>query len=228
MEKNAEIAVYQLDDGALQVRLDAKKDTVWLSLQQLAALFDRDKSVISRHLRNIFNDAELTRDSVVAISATTAADGKTYQVEYFNLEAIISVGYRVNSLSATRFRQWATQLIKPHLTQGYTLNRERLVANAQALEAALELVRKTAQSAELTGEIGRGLIDVVTRYTQTFLLLQQYDEGLLAYPEEQAGGILPTLVEARTALALLVAESKPEQKEVMIRLVMAMLGKESV
>lgn len=112
MEKNTEIAVCQLDDGALQVRLDAQQDTVWLSLQQHSALFSRDKSVILRHLRNIFNAAELTREAVVAISATTAADGKTYQVEYFNLEAIISVGYRVNSLSATRFRQWATKLIK--------------------------------------------------------------------------------------------------------------------
>jgi len=94
-ESGNPIVIYEAGDTTVEVRLDANQQTVWLSLQQLAELFDRDKSGISRHLNNIFKDAELAREAVVAKNATTAADGKTYQVEYFNLDAIISVGYRV-------------------------------------------------------------------------------------------------------------------------------------
>jgi hypothetical protein len=100
-ESDTPIVIYESADRAVEVRLDADQETVWLSLQQLADVFSRDKSVISRHLKNIFRDAELDREAVVAKNATTAADGKTYQVEYFNLDAIISVGYRVNSSQAS-------------------------------------------------------------------------------------------------------------------------------
>jgi hypothetical protein len=126
---NSEIVIYQSDSGSISVKLE--QETVWLSLQQMAELFARDKSVISRHLRNVFAEGELERAAVVAKNATTAADGKTYQVEFFNLDAVLSVGYRVNSKQGTRFRQWASQVLKQHLTQGYTLNRERFEANAR-------------------------------------------------------------------------------------------------
>ena len=109
-----EIVIYRAEDGetGLQVRLE--QDTVWLSLNQMAELFQRDKSVISRHLRNVFQSGELTRHSVVAFFATTAADGKTYRVEYFNLDAILSVGYRVNSKRGTQFRIWATSVLRAY------------------------------------------------------------------------------------------------------------------
>lgn len=199
-----QIAIYQSEGGAVDVRLDG--DTVWLSLQQIADLFGRDKSVVSRHLRNVFNDGELERPAVVAKNATTAADGKTYQVEYFNLDAILSVGYRVNSVQGTRFRQWATRLLREHLTRGYTLNQQRLQTNAAELEAALELVHKAAQTAELNADTGRGLVDIITRYAHTFLWLQRYDEGLLTDPPSQPGGTLPSVDEARLALARLKAD----------------------
>lgn len=205
-ESGNPIVIYETGDTTVEVRLDANQQTVWLSLQQLAELFDRDKSGISRHLNNIFKDAELAREAVVAKNATTAADGKTYQVEYFNLDAIISVGYRVNSSRATRFRQWATHILREHLTQGWTLNRQRFETNALELEAALALVRKAAQSPALDTRSGRGLVDIVSRYAQTFLLLQRYDEGLLTDPEAQPGGTLPSLAEARAALDNLKAE----------------------
>lgn len=176
----SDIVIYEAENGAVSVKLDG--ETVWLSLQQMSALFARDKSVISRHLRNVFMEGELDRESVVAKNATTAADGKTYQVEHFNLDAILSVGYRVNSKQGTRFRQWATRLLKEHLTRGYTLNRERFETNARELEAALELVRKAARSPDLASDGGRGLVEIVSRYTQTFLWLQRYDEGLLTEP----------------------------------------------
>ena len=95
-------------DGEVEVNVELKDETVWVTQKQMCELFSRDKSVISRHIRNIFKSGELDKDSVVAIFATTAADGKIYQVEYYNLDVIISVGYRVNSKKATRFRQWAT------------------------------------------------------------------------------------------------------------------------
>ena len=198
------IAIYQSPTGTVDVRLDG--DTVWLSLQQIADLFGRDKSVISRHLRNVFNEGELERPSVVAKNATTAADGKTYQVEFFNLDAILSVGYRVNSREGTRFRQWATRLLREHLTLGYTVNRQRFEDNAAELEAALNLIRKAAQTPELSADTGRGLVDIVTRYAHTFLWLQRYDEGLLTDPATQPGGTLPTLEQAREALASLKAD----------------------
>lgn len=198
------IAIYQSESGAVDVQLDG--ETVWLSLQQMADLFGRDKSVISRHLRNVFNDGELERSAVVAKNATTAADGKTYQVEYFNLDAILSVGYRVNSVQGTRFRQWATRLLREYLTRGYTLNQQRLQTNAAELEAALKLVHKAAQTAELNADTGRGLVDIITRYAHTFLWLQRYDEGLLTDPPSQPGGTLPSVDEARLALAHLKAD----------------------
>ena len=199
----SEILVYQAPDGQVRVDVHLEKETVWLSLGQMAELFERDKSVISRHLRNVFQSGELDREAVVAKNATTAADGKTYQVEFFNLDAILSVGYRVNSRRGTQFRIWATRTLREHLVRGYTLNRQRLEANARELEAALALVRKAATGEALTGDQGRGLVDVIARYTQTFLLLQRYDEGLLTEPKGAPGGELPALDAARSAIATL-------------------------
>lgn len=205
-DNQSPVVIYESADTTVEVRLDTDQETVWLNLQQLADLFGRDKSVISRHLKNTFRDAELDREAVVAKNATTAADGKTYQVDYYNLDAIISVGYRVSSSRATRFRQWATRTLRQHLTQGWTLNRQRFETNARELEAAMALVRKAAQSPALDTTCGRGLVDIVTRYAQTFLLLQRYDEGLLTEPQAQPGGRLPSLFEARTALDALKAD----------------------
>jgi hypothetical protein len=119
-----EIILYQTDElpKHIEVKVDSQNDTFWLSLNQIAFLFDRDKSVISRHLKNIFNENELDRDSVVAFFATTATDGKSYSVEHFNLDAILSVGYRVNSKRGTQFRIWANRVLKDYLLKGYSIN----------------------------------------------------------------------------------------------------------
>ncbi len=121
-----EIILYQTEDGKTKVEVRMEGETVWLSLNQLAELFQRDKSVISRHIKNIFAEGELPSDSVVANFATTAADGKTYLVDYYNLDMIISVGYRVNSHRGTQFRIWATQRLREYLIKGFTLDDERL------------------------------------------------------------------------------------------------------
>ncbi len=117
-----EIIIYHPDNLTERIEVKMEDETVWLSLNQIATLFDRDKSVISKHLKNIFKEEELMKNSVVAFFATTASDGKTYQVEHYNLDAILSVGYRVNSKRGTQFRQWATQRLKDYLLKGYSIN----------------------------------------------------------------------------------------------------------
>jgi hypothetical protein len=137
-----DITIYQAENGMVEVRLE--QDTVWLRQEQMGQLFGRERSVITKHLRNVFAEGELKAGSVCAKFAHTAADGKTYQVEHYNLDVIISVGYRVKSRQGTRFRQWATRILREHLTRGYTLNQQRFEQNARELEAALTLVRKAA------------------------------------------------------------------------------------
>jgi hypothetical protein len=123
---STQILLYQTEDLRTRIEVRLQNETVWLSLNQMAELFQRDKSVISRHIRNVFDEGELTREAVVANYAITAADGKTYQVEHFNLDVIISVGYRVKSARGTQFRIWATQRLREYLIKGFTLDDERL------------------------------------------------------------------------------------------------------
>ena len=119
-----EIILYRPNEAAehIEVRLDEDNETFWLTLNQIASLFDRDKSIISRHLKNIFNNNELDKNSVVAKNATTAADEKRYNVEYYNLDVILSVGYRVNSMKGTQFRIWANRVLKEYLVKVYSNN----------------------------------------------------------------------------------------------------------
>ncbi len=123
---NEHLIIFKTEDGAVSLDVRMDEDTVWLTLDQMAALFDRDKSTVSRHIKNVFEEGELTREAVVAKFATTAADGKTYQVDYYNLDVIISVGYRVKSLRGTQFRQWATKRLNEYIRKGFTLDDERL------------------------------------------------------------------------------------------------------
>ncbi len=200
----SEIIIYEpADGGHVTVRLEG--ESLWLTQEQMAELFDRERSVITKHLQNVFRERELEEGSVCANFARTAGDGKTYQTQHYNLDAIISVGYRVNSKRGTQFRQWATSILRDHLMQGWTLDRARFEHNAAELEAALALVKKTAQSPDLIAETGRGLIEIATHYTQTFLLLQRYDEGLLTDPNGTAGGVMPSLDETRHSIASLKA-----------------------
>ena len=198
-----EILIYKAEDGSPVTEVRLAGETVWLRQEQMAQLFGRERSVITRHVGNVFREGELDEESNVQ---NVHIAGSDKPVKFYNLDVIISVGYRVKSPQGTRFRQWATRTLREHLTQGYTLNRQRFEANARELEAALQLVKKAAQSPELLADTGRGLVDIVTRYAQTFLLLQRYDEGLLAEPREERGGVLPTSTEARTALARLKAD----------------------
>lgn len=199
-----ELAFFETGSGSIEVRIE--HESVWLSQEQMARLFERERSVITKHLRNVFRDEELVEESVCAKFAQTAGDGKTYQTRFFNLDAILSVGYRVNSKRGVQFRQWASRILKDYLVRGYALDRQRLEHNARELEAALQLVRRTLSNAELAREAGSGLAEIVVRYTQTFLWLQRYDEGLLTDPRGHPGGALPPLDEARAGIATLKAD----------------------
>ena len=200
MQQNQAIEIYQTDDGQADVQVFMSQETCWLNRKQMAALFQRDVKTIGKHINNVFQEGELSKAAVVANFATTAADGKTYQVEHYNLDVIISVGYRVKSQQGTQFRIWATQRLREYLTQGYTLNQQRFEKNAAELQQALALIQKTACQSDAISDEGQGLIDILSRYTQTFLWLQQYDEGLLEAPKGTEGGDLPTPEQAMQAL----------------------------
>ncbi|WGE91702.1 virulence protein RhuM/Fic/DOC family protein [Actinobacillus genomosp. 1] len=197
------IEIYQAEDGSTQVEVRFENENVWLSQAQMAKIFETSTDNISLHLKNIFNEKELEENRTTKDFSVVRLEGNrkvTRQVKHYNLDAIISVGYRVKSKSATQFRIWATTRLKDYLTKGYAINQKRLQQNAYELEQALALIQKTANSSELTIESGRGLVDIVSRYTHTFLWLQQYDEGLLIEPKVQVGGKLPTIEQAKQAL----------------------------
>lgn len=120
------LLLYESQDGTIKIDVHFEDETVWLTLDQMASLFSRDKSTISKHIKNIFTEGELAQQSVVANFATTASDGKTYQIAHYNLDVIISVGYRVKSKQGTLFRQWATQRLRDYLIKGFALDDERL------------------------------------------------------------------------------------------------------
>jgi prophage maintenance system killer protein len=195
------IAIYEMADG---VRVDVKldKETVWLNLNQMTTLFDRDKSVISRHLRNVFKDKELERSSVVAFFATTATDGKTYKIEYFNLDAIISVGYRVNSKRGTQFRIWATSVLRDHLLKGYSLNERRL----RELNRTIRLIADVAGRRELSGDEAKALLSVVADYSFALDLLDDYDHQRVAVAGTTPGTVKPLNYEEARRIVNRLAE----------------------
>ena len=180
MEKSV---IYQAENGALVLHTDAQQDTIWASLDQMAQLFARDKSVISRHIKNIFKDEELVKDSVVAFFATTASDGKIYQVANYNLDMILSVGYRVNSKLATKFRQWANKILNQHITKGYTINEKVLEKNKTQFLQTLENLKLLAQNN--TQIETKDILSLIQNFSNTFFALDSYDKNEFPKQGEQ-------------------------------------------
>ena len=147
-ENNTELIIYQTEDGKTKIDVHMENETVWLSLDQMAELFQRDKSTISKHIKNIFAEGELTREAVVANFATTATDGKTYQVDHYNLDVIISVGYRVKSLRGTQFRIWANTILKEYMIKGFAMNDDLLKKSGggNCFDELLERIRDIRSS----------------------------------------------------------------------------------
>jgi prophage maintenance system killer protein len=179
-KSKGEIIIYKSIDGP-ELKVKLINDTVWLNLDEMTSLFDRDKSVISRHIKNIFKEGELSRNSVVANFATTAADGKTYKVDFYNLDVIISVGYRVNSKRGTQFRIWATQKLRELILKGYVIHEQRLKVyegKIKELESARRIFQQALETRRTEG-YERDLLNIITDYLNTWVILNQYDKGEL-------------------------------------------------
>ena len=201
------IEIYKSKTGETQVEVRFEHDTVWLNLNQIAQLFGRDKSVISRHLSAVFRDNELDRHSVVAKNATTALDGKTYQVDFYNLDAILSVGYRVNSKQGTQFRIWATQRLRDYLVEGISINKDRL----QELEKIVEVISKTTIDQTHDLAEAKGLLHILNHYTKSFILLNQFDSASL--PLQNLNGVVTYQIEYDEAVqAIEILKSELIQK----------------
>ncbi len=181
-QNKGEIVIYQTEDGKASLEVNLVEDTVWLSLNHMVALFDRDKSVVSRHIKNIIREGELDKRSVVAKYATTASDGKTYQVEYFNIDVIISVGYRVKSQRGTQFRIWANKILKDYLVKGYALNEKRLqsqIEKYEALKQSIKLIDNIIGRKMLSTSESEGLLKVIGDFSYALDTLDRYDYGNL-------------------------------------------------
>ncbi len=176
--EQGELILYQSDDGQAAVDVRLKDETVWLSQAQMQELFGRERSVITKHINNVFKEGEVDRKQVCAKFAHTADDGKTYQVVHYNLDVIISVGYRVKSRRGTQFRIWATSVLKDHLVRGYTLNQRRLAEKGMGeVRQMLALLSNTLASHKLVNDEGQAVLHIVQKYADTWRLLWQYDEG---------------------------------------------------
>ncbi len=180
-----EIVIYTAQDGHVELDVSLADETIWLSQQQMADLFGTKRPAITKHLRNIFNSNELDENSVCSILERTAGDGKKYNTKFYNLDVIVSVGYRINSHQATQFRTWATQVLKKHLVRGYTTYDKRLSERGvKELQQTVELLQKTLVHHDLVNDLGQEAIQLILTYTKTWDLLLAYDEGELKLPEQ--------------------------------------------
>ncbi len=181
-----EIVIYKTKDGKTSLDVKLEKETVWLSQKQMSELFNKDVRTINEHTKNVFKEGELEENSVIRNFRITASDGKLYDTNFYNLDMVISVGYRVNSKQGTQFRIWATQVLKDYIIKGYTLNPKRLPEiNFKELEQALVLIKGTLNNKELTGDEATGLLKVITDYANSWILLQQYDNNKLEEPKKK-------------------------------------------
>ena len=196
---NTSLIMYVSEDGVTRIQTTFDRDTVWLSIDQMAELFQRDKSTISRHIKNVFDERELDKNRVVANFATTAADGKTYQVDYFNLDVIISVGYRVKSIRGTQFRIWANNVLKEYLLKGYSVNQrvERLEQRVARTEEKIDFFVRTAlppaEGIFFNGQIFDAytfVCDLIRSAKKQIILFDNYiDDSVLTMLDKHGDGV---------------------------------------
>ncbi len=206
-----EVIMFQVVNGEINLNVSLTDETVWLNQKQLCLLFDRDKSVISRHTRNIFKEGELDKSSTVAKNATVQKEGDrevVREVDYYNLDMIISLGYRVNSKRATQFRIWATKVLKDHIVKGYSVNENRLkIIGLNELTQTIELLKNTIDSGDLALVEAKGLLDVILNYAKTWTLLQGYDEdSLVNQVDDKEEKFVLDFDEAREAIDVIKKE----------------------
>jgi prophage maintenance system killer protein len=191
MRSSNEIALFQTEDGQVVLSVNVENENVWLNRNEMATLFDRDIKTIGKHIKNALFE-ELNGDSVVAKFATTAADGKVYQTEHYNLDVIISVGYRVKSKRGVEFRRWANDVLKRYILKGYAVNDTRI----RQLGEVLRLVKRVAQDSDALM-----MLDAVEKYARALSLLDDYDHQRLKKPEGTAGTYVLTYDECKRLIA---------------------------
>lgn len=203
-----EIILYQSENGSSAIDVHLKDETVWLTQKQISSLFETERSVVTKHISNVFRTGELGKSSVCAKFAHTAQDGKAYQTNFYNLDMIIAVGYRVNAKRGTQFRIWATSVLKDHLVRGYSINQRRLAEKGtEEVRQVLSLLANTLEGHNLVNDEGRAVLEIVNRYGRTWQLLLQYDEDNLPVPKKRHD-VKTTLEldEARSAIVSLKKE----------------------
>ena len=203
--EQGEIIIYQSEDGNSAIDVRLKDDSVWLTQAQMVKLFQRDQSVISRHVNNVFKEGELERKSNMQKLHIANSDKP---VAFYNLDVIISVGYRVKSQRGTQFRIWATSVLKEHLVKGYSINKHRLAeTGTHELQQVISLLSRTLEAHDLVNDEGRAVLDIVNRYAGTWRLLLQYDEENLPVPQnKEIPGTTLSIEQARAAIATLREE----------------------
>jgi death-on-curing family protein len=176
-----EIIIYQTPKKEIELDVYLEEETVWLTQKQMAVLFDKGIPTINEHIKNIFRESELKENSVIRKSRITAADGKMYETQFYNLDVIISVGYRVKSHRGTQFRIWATKTLKDHLIKGYTINQRRLLEikdKFQELQMSIAFLHKKADEKQIKGQ-EKEILNLLSSYAKTLTLLEEYDNGKL-------------------------------------------------
>jgi len=193
-----EVILYDTPDGEAQVDVRFDRETVWLTRQQMAELFGRDRSVVTRHIRNVFRERELDpKATCVKFAQVQSEGGRTVsrEVDHYSLDVIISVGYRVKSLRGAQFRQWATRILRAHLLRGYTLHERRLAERGlNEARDALDLLARTLRNQALVDDTGATVLQIIVGYADTWRLLLEYDENRLAAPSTN-----PTVREGQSA-----------------------------
>lgn len=210
MEQQNNIVIYQTENGKTKLDVHLQKQTIWLSLDEISSLFQKNKSTISRHIKNIFLSEELDRESVVANFATTAKDGKIYQVDYYNLDMIISVGYRVNSKIATQFRKWATGILKQYLVDGYAVNEKRLQeqkSKISQLQNAIKLLNRSIEHQADNLDDAKKLSALMADFASGLDLLDDYDNKTL---DTKGKTIKPAVIIKKEEFLNVIDKMKPE------------------
>lgn len=209
-----DVLLYQSADGEIRLDVQLQHETVWLTQAQLIELFSITKQNVSLHVRNIFREGELDEFSVVKESLTTAADGKSYRVKHYNLDVIISVGYRVKSQRGTQFRQWATQILRDYLVQGYALNERRLRESQRQLADLKRLVQlqsEIATNQDLTSDQSTALLRILSDYARALDVLDQYDHQRLRVAKESVAAAAETDFELTYENAMQAIEALKDQ-----------------
>ncbi len=173
----SKVIIYQVKNGSLELKGDFKNETLWANQAQIAKAFNTNRSVITKHIRNILNDRELNEKSVCAKFAHTAEDGKKYQTQFYNLDIILAVGYRVNSKKAIEFRKWATSVLRDHITKGYTINRKQIQKNYQEFLKTVENIQNLLP--EHVAIDPKSILELIKEFSETCLSLDAYDKESL-------------------------------------------------